>query len=246
MSDDLHSVRHEPHLRPAQPSPPSPAHPNDPNTLERLRDSVASEAHLGGGAEAQRLAWFAGKRQHNTPLGDGLTHLGAAFLGGLFALAGAFLLHLLVPVDSGWGWLNTIVFGPVSEELLKASGAIYLLEKKPYRLHSGLLLTAVVLGSAFIFAVCENLLYVHVYVDVAKLRNPTDFILFRWVAPTGLHLVCSAIASLGLIHIWRTQIQTGKTLDLDAAYPHFATAMAVHGGYNLLVSLLDKHLFPQS
>jgi len=240
MSEDLHSARHEPHFSPPPSSPPPSA-----DEAERLRDSVSSESHLGGGAEVQRLAWFSRKRQQNTPLGDGLTHLGAAFLGGLFALAGAFLIYWIIPIDSGWGWLNVLVIAPVTEELLKASGALYLLEKKPYRLHSGLGLAAVMIFSALIFAICENLLYVHVYVDVPSLKDPLGFLLFRWVAPTGMHLVCSAVAALGLIHIFNSQIRSGKYLDLDAAYPHFATAMALHGGYNLLALLLDDHLFPQ-
>lgn len=245
MSDDLHSVRHEPQYRPVTPSPSGP-HPDDPEAPERLRDSIASESHLGGGAEQQRLAWFAAKRRGNSLLGDILTHLGASLLGGLFALAGAFLVHLVVPIDSGWGWLNSLFFGPVAEELLKTSGALYLLEKRPYRLHSGLALAAVVLGSALVFSVCENLLYVHVYVDVAHLKDPLGYVLFRWVAPTGMHLVCSAVASLGLIHLWRTQIRTGKYLDLDAAYPHFATAMGLHCVYNLFALVFDGLLFPRA
>ncbi|MDX6767459.1 MAG: PrsW family glutamic-type intramembrane protease [Candidatus Methylacidiphilales bacterium] len=186
------------------------------------------------------------QRGQNSLLGDGLTHLAAAFLGGLFAVTGAFLVNLILPENSGWGWLNTLVFGPVCEELLKASGAIYLLEKCPYRLHSGPALAAVVIASAFIFAVCENLLYVHVYVDVARLKHPMDYLLFRWTAPTALHLVCSAIASLGLMRIWHRDIRTGHTADLDTAYPFFATAMVLHGGYNLLAILGDSFLFPKA
>lgn len=243
MSDDLHSVRHEPQYRPTTPPRPGPQ-PDEPETPERLRDSIASEPHLGGGAEQQRLAWFAAKRRGNSLLGDLLTHLGAGLLGGLFALAGAFIVHLVVPIDSGWGWLNTLVFGPVVEELLKASGALYLLEKKAYRLHSGIALAVVVLVSALVFSIGENLLYVHVYVDVARLEDPLGYVIFRWTAPTGMHLVCSAVASLGLIHIWRTQTKTGKYLDLDAAYPHFATAMALHCIYNLFATVFDGYLFP--
>jgi RsiW-degrading membrane proteinase PrsW (M82 family) len=190
-----------------------------------------------------------GRHAQTTAVGNISLHAAAALAGGLFAVMGALVVHVIMPLDSSLGWANTVLFGPVTEELLKASGALFLLEKMPWRLPlrgAGVGLILVVMTSALIFAVVENLLYVHLYVQPSTFQDPMGYVVFRWTVPTVIHLTCSGIAGLGLAHMWRQQTQRGTLSDLDLAFPHFATAMGIHGLYNLGVTLLDDRLFPKA
>jgi hypothetical protein len=78
------------------------------------------------------------------------------------------------------------------------------------------------------------------------LKDPLGYVLFRWTVPTVMHLTCTAIAAWGMVKIWREQTERGRTVDLDAAFPHFAAAMALHGVYNLAAAGADEWLFPQA
>ena len=247
MSRDPHSVSGEPQFRPPPLSSNEPrpcAEPDRRGPEERLRDSVVGEAHLGGDDRAVRRDWQEASRRGSTPAGNLAAALAAGVVGGMFAVAGAFVVRAVIPHESWAGWTNVVLFGPVAEEMLKAAGALWLLEKRPWRLHSGRELCGVMVLSAVVFAVLENLLYVHVYVDTGSLADPEGYVRFRWLVPSAMHLACSWVASLGLRRMFAVQVRTGARADLDLAFPYFATAMAVHGLYNLAALILDDRLFP--
>lgn len=253
MSGDLHSIRREPQhaAPPSLPSSPPGTlpFPDPASHADHLLHAAASEPHLGDGARTERLRWLESQRSGCAPGGSLLVQAGAAVLGGLFAVLGAFLAHLIIPVDSLFGLANLVLVGPVTEELLKASGALYLLEKRPWHLRppqGGIGILLVVLTSATLFAGLENLLYIHLYTDIGALADPAGYVRFRWIVPTAVHLVCSGIAALGLAAMWRRQILRGESADLHLAYPFFATAIFLHGAYNLAAWLGDGHLFPKT
>jgi RsiW-degrading membrane proteinase PrsW (M82 family) len=136
--------------------------------------------------------------------------------------------------NRGWyGILYIVIVAPVIEELLKQSGMIYLLEKKPYRVFAAWQFVFSALLSALVFATIENLLYINVYARSADLISHEAFAYFRWTVCTALHMGCSAIASMGMIHVW-------KKHDLSVAFSYFVVAMAVHGCYNFVAIFFDK------
>ena len=136
--------------------------------------------------------------------------------------------------------LYIVVFAPLIEEFLKQSGMIYLLERKPYRVFAAWQFVFSALVSALVFATIENLLYIHVYVHPAAIARPEVFTNFRWTACTAVHLACSAIASLGMIRVWKKQLADGRAADLSTAYTYFVIAIVVHGLYNLLAIFLSR------
>lgn len=133
------------------------------------------------------------------------------------------------------GLLLVVLFGPIVEEVMKVAALAYVIEKKPY-----LLLTrwqVVFTGglSGLAFAVIENLLYLHLYID-----DPTPEITsWRWTVCTALHVACSSIAALGLARAWRRCITDRAPPDLSLGYPHMLTAVVLHGAYNALMVALD-------
>ncbi|MHC4396482.1 MAG: PrsW family glutamic-type intramembrane protease [Planctomycetota bacterium] len=206
--------------------------------LASIRDSVLNEPAVTLRKDEPHLGkWIEQKRAQCSIGGNlGVAFL-AAILGGPFAVLGAFMAG-----SEGWsGALYMVVFAPVLEELLKQSGMIYLLEKKPYRVFASWQFVFSALVSAFVFATIENFLYINVYIHPAALKDPAVFAGFRWTVCTGVHMFCSAIASLGMIRVWKKQLRDGKAAELNVAFMYFAVAMALHGAYNLAALFLNSY-----
>jgi RsiW-degrading membrane proteinase PrsW (M82 family) len=240
-NNDYFDVRNEPWLKegafktdPSEQKVPPTASGDD--ELADRQNSVAYEPALTGKLEQPYIGdWIQEQRQRCSLAGNLGATLLAALIGGPFAVVGAFMAGR----QTSAAILYTVLFAPIIEELLKQSGMIYLLEKKPYRLFSATQFLFGALISALIFAGIENLMYIHLYTAGKDLNNPADYALFRWTVCTGLHGVCSLIASIGLIRLWKRQQTDGRAIDLAGAYPCFATAMVLHGLYNLTVSILN-------
>ena len=234
MKDDYFSIEREPALG-GGPFESDPAErraasaESVPSELETLRDSVANEPALPQHRDHARWSqWLAEKRSRCTLAGNLGVTLAAALLGGPFAILGAFFTH-----QQGVGWLVfPIVFAPIVEELLKQSGMIYLVEKKPYRVFAWWQFVFAAVLSALAFAAIENFVYIQVHSlradadDVARLAH------FRWTVCTSMHLVSASIASLGMIRVWQKQLRQGRPAELSDAFGFFAVAMIVHGVYN--------------
>lgn len=152
----------------------------------------------------------------------------AAALGGVFAVVTA-----LVKTAPGGALimgmpLVTILFAPLVEETMKIATASYLIETKPYVFDRVGQIQLATLGSAFVFAVIENLLYLHVY-----LPNPsTTLILWRWFACTGLHVGATALATRGLVDVWEQTMTEKRRPELSKAFPALIAAILLHGCYN--------------
>ena len=198
--------------------------------IDELRDSVRNEPWATSATEGPTYGQWLVRKRHETSLGFKVwCTLVAAITGGLFAILGAFMAGQqgLIQV------IYIVVFGPVIEELLKQSGMIYLLERRPERVFAAWQFVFVGAVSALIFATIENLLYINVYAASTEMANPEGFAQFRWSVCTTLHMCCSVIASLGLIRVWRRIDERGQPADLSYAFPLFAIAIVVHGAYNL-------------
>ena len=204
--------------------------------ISTIRDSVSNEPAFTGELKQAHLGqWLIEKRAQCTIEGNIAITLLAALVAGPFAVIGAFMTGQ----QTVFGVIYLILFGPVIEELLKQSGMVYLLEKRPYRIFSmwQFILAAVI--SSLVFATIENLLYINLYVSSESLNNPFAFACYRWTVCTLLHVGCSIIASFGLIRVWKKQQADGRAADLAHAFWPFAAAMTIHGLYNLFTVLVD-------
>jgi hypothetical protein len=203
--------------------------------ISTVRDMVYNEPALTGKLEQSQLGeWLEHKRSQCSIGGSLLVTVLAGLVAGPFAVIGVFLSGS----QTLFQLVYMILFGPVIEELLKQSGMVYLLEKKPYRLFSAWQFIAAAIISSLIFSAVENLLYINLS-NLEQLTNPQGFILFRWTICTLLHVTCSTIASIGLINVWQKQLSDGRAADLGLAFRYFAAAMGIHGLYNLIVVLIN-------
>jgi len=234
MKDEYFSINDEPALGGGR-FEPDPAERkaaavgSAPSELEAIRDSVTSEPALPEHRDVGRWPqWLARKRSQCTLSGNLSFTLGAALLGGPFAILGA-----LLTTQQGIGqFVYPIVFAPVVEELLKQSGMIYLLEKKPYRVFTSWQFVFAAVVSALTFASIENLVYIQGHALHAGAEDIARMSHFRWTVCTSVHVVCATIASGGMIRVWRRQLQQARPAKLSDALGFFSAAMIVHGVYN--------------
>ena len=203
--------------------------------IDDIRNSVFNEPGFKkeNPEQSEFRKWISVKREQCCYSRSVIITLLAALIGGPFAVIGA----IMSGRQTVFAIIYIILFGPVTEELLKQSGMIYILERKPYHIFSKWQLVAGAVIGALFFAVIENLLYTNVYMINIPSENYKFLEAYRWKICTLLHVSCSLIASLGMIRIWQKQMKESKPADLSAGYPFFILAIAVHGTYNLIAIL---------
>jgi RsiW-degrading membrane proteinase PrsW (M82 family) len=206
--------------------------------IDRVRDSVFSEPanERLNGRQSAFGDWLRTRYAGTSRLNSLLVTLVAALVGGPFAVVGAMLTGRQTTVAV----VYAVVFGPVTEELLKQSGMIFLLERAPYKVFSRWQL---IIGGALgglLFGVIENLLYIRFHFMALPPETAATAAALRWTVCTSLHVCCATIASLGMCRAWRHMWEKGKPASLSVAYPYFVAAMIVHGGYNALAILTQR------
>lgn len=159
----------------------------------------------------------------------------AGVLGGIFAVPAVFLSG----IKSWIGIIMLVFLGPFTEETLKQSGAIFQLEKMRGSIrYDWQFFLSGALGGA-VFSVLENLIYQHVYLTKLPPEKLAAVMAFRWTVCTLLHVLCTVVSSMGLRRVWRESLDKECPCRIYDAFPWFAAATAIHGLYNLSVTLLD-------
>lgn len=165
----------------------------------------------------------------------------AGVAGGFFAVPAVFLdtFGSSLGFGLGLGAVVLVVLGPFAEETLKQSGAVFQLEKMRGSLRYGWqFFLSGALGGA-VFSVLENLIYQYIYLRTLPPEKLADIMAFRWTICTALHILCTVISSMGLRHVWRESLEKERPCRIYEAFPWFAAATAVHGLYNLSMTLLN-------
>lgn len=164
----------------------------------------------------------------------------AGVIGGLIAVIGCLLQDRVTTIQS---MLFLIFFTPFLEEILKQSGMLWVLEKRPWMIrYSSEFFIAGATGG-LTFGVMENLIYNYLYLSNLPEDGRMILITFRWIICTTLHIFCSLVSSMGLHHAWRIQISSGKYFELRNALGYFAAAMAIHGMYNFFaLTVFDRFI----
>lgn len=217
----------------------------DVTTEPALVEAAAPGDEFAPAGDEPALAWtgrtdlptfaatYRARRALTTPGQVRIAVLLATTVGGLFAIGTAFF------AAGGTGsWaavLGAVLFAPLVEELGKASGALYLVERHPWRVPNALILPLITLTAGLVFAVVENVLYLEVYIE-----DPSPAIVtWRWIAGPLLHGGCALLSGIGVGRMWRA-IDAGEGLpDIRHAARWLLAAMLVHGLYNLSAIVLE-------
>jgi len=154
----------------------------------------------------------------------------AALMGGLFAIFGA--LFESIPTALGAGTiLLVVVFGPAIEEAMKIAAAALVVELRPYFFTRPEQIQLATVGTALVFAVIENIIYLTVYVQ----QPSYALIAWRWSVCVVLHVGCTTIASRGLIRVWQRTMDQERQPRMTDSAGALAMAIVLHGAYNAAV-----------
>ena len=218
----MSSVFDEPHLRPAGKS-------DGPREIDH---SVWEEPTLKGRAaapEAETYAgWYRAQRARVTPEASRRAMWTIAAVSGPFAVIGA-----LFQFDTVAGILAIVLFGPVTEEVMKVAALGWVVERRPFMILTRRQIVATAALSGLAFAIIENLMYQFVY-----LKDPSvELLMWRWTVCVALHLGCSAIAGYGLSREWARATSEERRPAVSRALKYLVIAIVVHGLYNGGVTL---------
>ncbi|UDQ97362.1 PrsW family glutamic-type intramembrane protease [Lentisphaerota bacterium WC36G] len=163
-----------------------------------------------------------------------------ALIGGLLSIPITFILSFTNATNN---FLTGILGTPLIEELAKAIGCIYILEKHPYWIKNSAQIIFCCVFGALIFSVGENLLYINVYLNDLSSDVLLKVAHFRWRYCTLLHLSCSFIVSLGMLKVYHGIKSSNKIFVLKEGKFYFILAIVIHISYNLLASIFENKLF---
>jgi predicted RNA-binding Zn-ribbon protein involved in translation (DUF1610 family) len=176
-------------------------------------------------------AWLRDRLARSSPSIGWYVALGVALIGGPFAVIGALAGTRPTGLMGTSHVLLAILFAPLVEETLKLAGAAIIVETRPYLFRRAGQVQAAAIGSALVFAAVENFLYLSVYVP----DPTTSTILWRWTVCLALHLVCSGVASQGLVGIWQQTVTELRPPQARLGMPRLVTAVIIHGSYNAIM-----------
>lgn len=240
MKHDLHSIGNEPQFQQgparADPTEDLPLNRENQSDLNRVRDSVYSEPTMSAHPASPSFAnYLQRKRAEASPASAYLWALAAGAVAGPFALLGAVFgqEHGYTPMFA------IVVVAPAVEEIVKQSGLMYLLEKKPWLLLSTAQFPLCAAVTALVFATVENLIYIYGYAADLPAEARPGYAQFRWIVCTGLHVGCSMIASIGMVRVWKRTILQGKPANMSHAANFILIAAIIHGLYNAVAVAFD-------
>lgn len=187
--------------------------------LERLRHSIGQEPFCRDGSKRSGYLAYITERGEKYSCGFLLwVSLAAGLAGALFAVPGCFVN---VGAVASFRYFTLVVFAPFLEEVLKQSGMLWLLEKRPWLVRYSEQFFLSAFSGGLVFAVLENLIYYYVYLAALPQERRLQIIAFRWVACTVLHVCCTLISALGLRRAWKLQYAGGKPFEIQNALPFF-------------------------
>lgn len=159
--------------------------------------------------------------------------LTAAIVSGPFAIGAA----LFENSTAGVGLLFLLViFGPVTEEIVKAAGALVLAELRPWLVPAAWTLPLITLTAGLAFAAIENWWYLMVLIE----EPSRDLVTWRWTLGPIVHGASSLIAGLGAARMWNEARRSNQQPMFHHARPYVIGAATLHGTFNLIALALER------
>jgi RsiW-degrading membrane proteinase PrsW (M82 family) len=147
-----------------------------------------------------------------------------AILGALLGAGAALSIVILV-----------VVLGPIAEELLKAAGALYLAEVRPWLVPAAGWLVVITVVAGLVFASIENAFYLLLYID-----EPTAAVVrWRWIFGPLVHGTGSLLAGIGAARMWTDVDRHARPARFTIAVPWIVAGIVVHSLYNLSVTIWE-------
>lgn len=185
-------------------------------------------------------SWLQGRLAKTSPSVGWYVALAAMVCGGPMAVVGALLESAQNQLQGASFFLILAVLGPAAEETLKIAAAACAVEVRPYLFRRVQQIQFATLGTALIFAVIENFIYLNVYVPNASV----ELTLWRWTVCVALHVGCTTVASRGLIDAWKRTVTEFRPPRITQGFAALALAIIIHGTYNATVAFYELAFGP--
>ncbi|MCH8147638.1 MAG: PrsW family intramembrane metalloprotease [Planctomycetes bacterium] len=121
--------------------------------------------------------------------------------------------------------------GPAASELGKLIVGLFLVERRRQMVASVGHIYLVTIASALAFAVVQNLVN---FLLIHK-NASAELVAYRWTVATSLHVLCTLVATRGLVRVWQTSVADGSAPTVTRANSAIAVAIAIHATYNVVV-----------
>ena len=161
--------------------------------------------------------------EDNSPL-----HLLGAYvfsaLGSALAIGLAFTVMFLP--DLNW----TLLLSPLVQQVAKPAGVLFLLQRRPLWFRGGAHVVAASLLAAVVFGALESL----AWIGYKHLEGHTfaHFLSYRCAANMVMHVVSTAVLSIGLARSYRPGYRHGL-LEARKLLPFFVAAILIHLALNV-------------
>lgn len=121
--------------------------------------------------------------------------------------------------------------GPVAAELAKLIVGLFLVERRRQLVASAGHIYLVTITSALAFAAVQNLVNLLLIHKNASM----ELIAYRWTVATSLQVLCTLVATRGLVRVWEASAADGSAPAVSRANSAIAVAIAIHATYNVVV-----------
>lgn len=158
-----------------------------------------------------------------------------ALLGGPWAVITALMGADPMTFTAGAMLLLVVVFGPLTEEVMKVGLVLWAVETRPYLFRRVDQIQLATIGAALVFAVIENLIYLNIYIPNASLL----MVLWRWTVCVALHIGCTLVATRGLVAVWQRATTESRRPQLDQGLRWIVIAAIIHAAYNFTAVALE-------
>lgn len=223
-----HGIDDEPHLRPVTPATDGHGIADEPVTATPLAagDGVGDEPGVQAPAGvATYRDHLEAHQAHTTAASTWLVMLLAVLAAGPWAILAA-----IFGTSGDTQGVAMVVIGPLCEEVAKIAIPFLIVERWPWLFRWRFQVLIAAIAGGLVFAVIENLLYLHVYIP-----DPEPWMVqWRWTVCVALHTGCSLIAGLGIARVWSGVWRDHRQPDGNHAIPFIAAATLIHGTYNFL------------
>ncbi len=161
-----------------------------------------------------------------------------ALLGGVGGTLAAFYENSTQGV---WVILLIVLLAPAIEEVCKPIAVILMIEKRPRWIRSRRQVVAMSMLGAVVFSALENLFYVFIKAprtNFATYQAWMNFVVFRFTVCSGMHVLATAVFSVGLAKAWRRVRTGGGNFEIETCFRYYVAAVAIHAFYNTAAVLL--------
>jgi len=156
------------------------------------------------------------------------------FFWALLPIPIAFLYAIFLGKWIGSTQFHAVFLAPLMEEFFKISGILLYTIQHYQKISSRFQILWATIIASLSFAVIENMLYAYIRLENASSEEFVLIMTFRWIFLTLIHILCSVIASFGIMVLWKN-LTSKCSVKYGLIILFFFIAVIIHCLYNFFI-----------